>query len=146
MAVLAVGLAACSLGMADGGGQSMAMAPKSATLYDRLGGKPAIEAVTQTFLENVAADARINGRFANTDVPALKAKLVDQICEASGGPCTYAGEDMPTAHAGMSVTEAEFNAMGEDLAKALDIHMVPAAEKNELLGAIGGMKDEIVGL
>jgi hemoglobin len=143
-AVLVAGLAAC--GMGDGGGQSMAMAPKSATLYDRLGGKPAIEAVTQKFLENVAADSRINSRFARTDIPALKAKLVDQICEAAGGPCKYAGKDMRTAHAGMKISEAEFNAMGEDLARALDFYKVPPPEKDELLSAIGGMKGDVVGL
>lgn len=53
-------------------------------LYDRLGGKPAITAVVDDFVANVAADARINRRFAGTDIPRLKRMLVDQICEAAG--------------------------------------------------------------
>src|SRR4051812_40269157 len=79
------------------------------SLFDRLGGKNAIEAVVVEFLENVKADGRINGKFANADLPGLKTKLVDQICKASGGPCEYTGKDMKTAHLGMGITEAEFN-------------------------------------
>ena len=57
-----------------------------ASLYDRLGGKPAITAVVDDFVGNVAADARINQRFAGANVPRLKTMLVEQICAASGGP------------------------------------------------------------
>jgi hemoglobin len=144
LAALSAGLAACGMGGRHDTGMTMAATPM--TLYERLGGKPAIEVVTQTFLENVAADPRINARFAKADVPALKAKLVDQICEATGGPCTYTGRDMRTAHRGMGITEAEFDALGEDLARALDAHNVPEPERDELLGALGGMKADIVGV
>ncbi len=117
---------------------------QEASLYDRLGGKPAIEAVVDQFIENVAADERINGFFANTDVPPFKAKLVDQICEAAGGPCTYTGKDMKTAHEGMGVADEHFDALVEDLVAALDKFNVPEREKNELLGALGPMKADIV--
>ena len=55
------------------------MATKEKSLYDRLGGKPAITAVVDDFVARVAADRRINRFFANTDVPPFKAKLVDQM-------------------------------------------------------------------
>ncbi len=115
-----------------------------ASLYDRLGGKPAIEAVVDQFVQNVAADDRINGFFANADIPGLKGKLVDQICQASGGPCTSAGKDMKTAHQGMGIRDEHFNALVEDLVAALDKFNVPEKEKNELLGALGPMKGDIV--
>jgi len=117
-------------------------APKS--LYDRLGGKPAIQAVIHDFLGNVAADAKINKRFAKTDIPKLEGLLVDQVCNATGGPCTYAGKDMKTAHQGMKITEAEFNALVGDLKKSLDKYKVGAPEQKDLLGALGGMKGDIV--
>src|SRR5574337_1164951 len=82
-------------------------------LYDRLGGKPAIQAVVDDFIGNVAGDTRINQRFANANIPRLKTMLVDQICEASGGPCKYTGPPMKAAHAGMKTTAAEFNALVE---------------------------------
>jgi hemoglobin len=141
---LALGLGGCPSRTTEQAATAPTMAEPS--LYERLGGLPAIEAVTAKFLENVGGDERINARFANTDLDELKRLLVEQICEATGGPCTYTGKDMRTAHAGMNISEAEFNAMGEDLAAALDFYSVPEREKSELLGAIGGMKGDIVGL
>jgi truncated hemoglobin YjbI len=87
---------------------------KEKSLYDRLGGKTAIVAVVDEFVGRVAADTRINGFFKDTAadparLAAFKGKLVDQICEASGGPCKYTGKDMKTAHAGMGITEADFS-------------------------------------
>jgi len=119
------------------------MAVKS--LYDRLGGKAAITAVVDDFIGNVAGDGRINQRFAGANIPRLKTMLVDQICQATGGPCTYSGKSMLEAHKGMNIKDGDFNALVEDLVKSLDKFKVPAQEKNELLGALGGMKPQIVG-
>jgi len=132
-------VAGCSGGMQ---GSTTMMEKKS--LYDRLGGKPAITAVVDDFIGNVAGDTRINKRFATADIPRLKRMLVDQICEASGGPCKYTGASMKDAHKGMKITDAEFNALVEDLVKSLDKFKVPAQEKGELLTALGGMKGDIV--
>ena len=75
---------------------------------------------------------------------AFKGKLVDQICEASGGPCKYTGKNMKDAHMGMNISGADFNALVEDLVGALDKFKVPAHEKDQLLGALGPMKTDIV--
>jgi hemoglobin len=115
------------------------------SLYDRLGGKEAITAVVDDFVGRVAQDTRINQRFANTDIPNLKRLLVEQICQATGGPCQYTGRDMKTAHKGMNITEDEFNALVEDLKGALAKFNVGDKEQSELLGALGGMKGDIVG-
>jgi hemoglobin len=114
-------------------------------LYDRLGGKPAITAVVDDFIGNVAGDTRINRRFAGANIPRLKTRLVDQVCEATGGPCKYSGQSMLDAHRGMNITDAEFTALVEDLVKSLDKFKVPAQEKNELVTALGGLKPQIVG-
>ena len=120
------------------------MATQEQSLYNRLGGKPAITAVVDDFAARVAADRRINRFFANTDIPSFKAKLVDQICEASGGPCKYTGKDMKTAHAGMGVANTDFDALVEDLVTTLDKFKVPEKEKGELLGVLGPMRKDIV--
>jgi hemoglobin len=119
------------------------------SLYDRLGGKKSITAVVDEFVGRVAADTRINHYFAQTAgdparLKSFKIKLVDQICQASGGPCQYTGKDMKSAHAGMGVTSADFNALVEDLVGALDKFNVGEKEKGELLGALGPMKSDIV--
>ncbi|HEU4683371.1 MAG TPA: group 1 truncated hemoglobin [Nitrospira sp.] len=136
-------LMGCSIAVAMVG-CAVQQATPGKSLYERLGGKPAISAVVDQFVANVATDTRINGRFTTTDIPKLKANLVDQVCAASGGPCVYKGRDMKTTHAGMRIANADFSALVEDLVKALDTYKVPVQEKNELLALLAPMKGDIV--
>ena len=130
-------------------GACAAASPAAAvSLYRRLGGREGIALVVGDFVGNMAADARVNERFKAmkpADIEKLKSNLADQICDATGGPCSYLGRDMKTTHKGMKITEAEWNATVENLGKALDKHKVPAKEKQELIGAIAPMKGDIVG-
>lgn len=116
----------------------------SGKLYDRLGGKPAIEAVVDEFLARVAADERINAGFAGSNLPKVRQRLVELICMASGGPCVYSGRDMKTAHAGMGVTGAQFDALAGHLVEALNKFKVPENEKNEVIALVAPMKSDIV--
>lgn len=114
------------------------------SLYDGLGGKDAITAVVDDFVAGCAADSRINAKFAKSDIARLKAMLVDQVCEATAGPCTYMGRDMRETHKGMGVTTGEFDALVEDLVSTLDRFSVPPPEREELLGLLGPMKTDVV--
>ena len=114
------------------------------SLYDRLGGGAAITAVIDDFVGRCAADARINGKFARTDVPRLKAMLVEQVSAATGGSVRYTGRSMPDTHRGMQVTAGEFDALVEDLIGTLNQFAVPAAEQGELLGILGPLRGDIV--
>lgn len=120
------------------------------SLYNRLGKNPAITAVIDDFIGKVAADTRINAFFAVAAAsPArlnkLKLNLVNQIGEASGGPEKYIGLDMKTAHKGMKITDAQFNALVEDLQASLVKFKVESRTKIQLLAALGGMRADIVG-
>ena len=114
------------------------------SLYDRLGGKEALMAVVGELWNVVAADARINGRFKNTKPEAFGGQLVDFLCQASGGPCTYQGKDMKAAHTGMKLNDAEFNALAEDTTKALNKFKVPAKEQSEVIGLLASLKGDVV--
>lgn len=114
------------------------------SLYERLGGTPAITAVVDEFVNRTTTDPRIKYRFFNTDPVNLKKLLVEFVCLAAGGPCTYTGRDMPSSHAGMDLVDDEFSALVEDLVAALDKFKVPDREKNEVLGALGPLKPQIV--
>ena len=128
---------------------SMALAQAKDALYKSLGGKKAITAVVDLFVGNVAADTKINSFFA-ADVKDpkklahFKMELVNQICEAAGGPCKYTGKSMKEAHAGMGVSGGDFDALVGDLVAALDKAGVKPADKMALLGVLGPMKPEIV--
>lgn len=120
------------------------MAAPAATLYQQLGGQPAVVAAVDKFVANVAADPRINRFFAHTNIPHLKASLVDQICQATGGPCVYNGPPMRVVHHGMHVTDADFNALVEDLVAALNALNVPPPLQQQLLSILGPLKADIV--
>ena len=124
------------------GSASAQMAKRS--LYDRLGGYGAISAVVDDFVGNVAADKRINKFFANANVPRLKARLVEQSCQASGGPCYYTGGDMKSVHAGMGIRNRDFNALVQDLGKSLNKFKVPKAEQKEIASVLLPMRKDIV--
>ncbi len=114
------------------------------SLFERLGGHDAVTAVVEDFAARCAEDSRINPKFARTDIPRLKSMLIDQVCEASGGPCTYTGRDMKTTHDGMKVTTGEFNALVEDLVATLNKFGVGKSEQDALLGILGPLKSDIV--
>ena len=124
------------------------------SLYDRLGGEPAITAVVDDFVGRAASDPKVNftrkGQPNQWDpspanVAKLKKRLVEFISMAAGGPNNYKGRDMVTAHTGMNISEAEFNAAAADLSASLDKFKVPAREKSELMAAVAGTKGQIVG-
>ena len=114
------------------------------TLYERLGGQGAIQAIVTKCMNNVGGDKRINGYFAGADLKHIHKLIVEQVCAASGGPCTYTGRDMQTTHKDMNVTTAAFNAFMEDLVSALDTFNVQKQEKDELLSVLGPMNNDIV--
>ncbi|MEJ7602694.1 MAG: hypothetical protein WKG01_32695 [Kofleriaceae bacterium] len=116
----------------------------SKSLYERLGGRPAIEAVINEFVNRTTTDPRIKERFFNTDAANLKKLLTELVCQVAGGPCKYSGRDMESSHAGMELVDDEFNALVENLVAALDKFNVPEREKSEVLGAIGPLKPQIV--
>jgi len=116
------------------------------SLYERLGGIDSITGVVEDFRDRVAADDRINKKFARTDLGRLRKMLIDQVCEASGGPCQYTGRSMKAAHEGMGVTSGEFDALVQDLVATFDHFKVGQKEQGEVLSVLGPLKTDIVEL
>ena len=121
--------------------------PKPKSLFERLGGKEGIGKVVDSFLKNVAANDVTKKRFAKLPKDRLekvKNSLVDQICEAAGGECKYAGKDMKAVHKGMKITDPEWTATVSALKAALDENKVPEPEQNDLVALLAPMHDDIV--
>ncbi len=142
----------------DSGVSSSRSRPKAhvqdKSLYDRLGGEPAIRAVVDDLVPRAAGDERVNftrkGHPNQWDpspanIEKLKKHLVQFIGSATGGPQKYEGKDLVTAHKGMEISEAEFNAFADDLKATLDKLKVPDKEQKDLLTVIGSTKGSVVG-
>jgi hemoglobin len=117
------------------------------SLYDRLGGYNAIAAVVDEFIKRLATDPQ-EGRFfvghSTDSQKRIRQHVVDQLCMATGGPCVYTGRDMKTAHAGLKITEADWDISVKHLSATLEQFKVPEKEKGEVLGAISSFKKDIV--
>ena len=119
-------------------------AAQTTPLYYRLGGYDSIQAVVDEAIKNIAADRRINRFFKGANIARLRRQLADQICAAAGGPCVYTGRDMKSAHAGMGIQSSQFNALVQDLGKALNKYRVPGREQRELVALLAPTKKDIV--
>jgi len=126
------------------------MAEEEASLYDRLGGLPAISAVVNDFIDILVPDEFINQNeavaAARDRVPPayLKYQVTAMVCQATGGPCTYTGLGMDEAHAHLAITGAEWDRMVEIFLDVLAKYQVPEAETNELVAIVATTKDAIV--
>ena len=127
--------------------QAVAHEDAKPSLYKRLGGYDAIAAVVDDFIGRLATDPQL-GRFfvghSTDSLRRIRQLVVDQICEAAGGPCYYTGRSMKESHAGMKLTSAEWDKGVQHLNATLDKFKVGATERQELLGAVGSLKGDIV--
>ena len=114
------------------------------SLFDDLGGMDSITRFTNRLVDLTFADPRTAHQFKQTKKDRLAKLLVDQICELSGGPCKYKGVSMKKSHIKLAITEAEFNALVEQLQQAMDEEKVPFHSQNRLLALLAPMKRDIV--
>ena len=119
-------------------------------LYERLGGLKGISLVVDDFIDRLVANKTLNknpaidaGRKASP-APYLKVQVAQLVCEATGGPCKYTGQDMKSSHAHMNISETEWDVMAGEFKKSLNKFKVPAAEQNELFEIVGKTKPDIV--
>lgn len=130
--------------------QSAAMAasaprdPALRPVFDQFGGKPGLVTLMDDFMVNLMADARTRPYFADTDREHIKLELVDQFCVILDGPCTYTGKDMEKVHRNLGINRAAFNALVEDLQKAMDKNKVPFRAQNKLLAKLAPMHPVVI--
>jgi hemoglobin len=118
------------------------------SLYTRLGGYDALVAVTEDFIGRLATDPSLAKFFTglnDTSKARVESHVVDFLCKATGGPCIYTGQDMKTAHTGLHITDANWNASAAHLTETLNKFKVPQKEQGEVMAAIGSLKSQIVG-
>ena len=124
--------------------------PKAMTLWDRLGGEKGVRKIVDDLVADAIENPDVNllrGGKVKLDakgVTHVKQMIVDFISEATGGPLKYKGKDMKSAHAGMKITEKEFDAFVDVFAKVLERNKVAKADIDTLVKAVSATKKDIV--
>ena len=134
-----------SLLLTAGGAVTVRAQEKS--LYERVGGYNALAAVVDDFIGRLVADKQFEKFFVGHSIDSkkrIRQHILDQFCAATGGPCIYTGRDMKTTHAGLAITEADWDAAAKHLAASLDKFKVPEKEKGEILAFVTTLKKDIV--
>lgn len=124
-----------------------ATAPRHASLapvFEDFGGKPGLVALMDDFMDNMMADPRMRPFFAEVDRERVKAKLVEQFCVILDGPCEYTGDANTVVHEGLAIDRADFNALVENLQRAMDKHEIPFRAQNKLLAVLAPMHTDII--
>ena len=114
------------------------------TLFDDMGGQPGIDRVVDASVDNYLADDRIKAIFDESNIDRLRAEFKVQFCQVAGGPCAYKGHDMTAAHKGLHLTNANFNAVVEDLQLAMDKTGLPFPVQNRFLARLAPMQHQVV--
>ena len=118
--------------------------PRDDSLYRDLGAMPGITRIVEGMLLNIARDERIVERFRRIDIQRLRNKLIEQFCVEAGGPCTYTGDSMAESHKGQNLSRSDFNALVEDLIKAMDSEGIPVPTQNRLLARLARMRGDVI--
>jgi len=114
------------------------------SLFQALGGKDGIGKIVVDFIPIIQQDTRIKKAFNDADMDHLVKMLDEQLCAVSGGPCTYSGKSMKAIHANLAITNAQFNALAEDLQQAMEKHGISSRVQNKLLAKLAPMQHDIV--
>lgn len=120
------------------------MSDTQESLYERLGGQSGIAAIVEDIWINHTSNPLIKQRYAASDPEKVKRLVREFFGAGIGGPETYTGQDMLSAHKGMNISDQEFNAVNDDVLKALDSNNVGPDERNEVLCILYSMKADIV--
>ena len=117
------------------------------SLYERVGGYNALAAVVDDFIVRLVTDKQFEKFFIGQSTDSkkrIRQHILDQFCAATGGPCIYTGREMKTSHAGLGITNAEWDAAAKHLVASLDKFKVPEKEKGEILAFVTSLKKDIV--
>jgi hemoglobin len=137
-------IAAICAALALAAAQAQSAPAADDTLFSALGARPGIAAIVDDFVPRLVADPRMSEFFKKANQAHLKQMLSEQFCVVSGGPCTYTGLPMKTAHQDMDISKGDFNALVEVLQASMDAQHVPFATQNQLLARLAPMHRDIV--
>lgn len=131
LALIFMGLVACSNTSND-------------SLYRQLGGQEKIEQVVANFIHEIEFDVLIFAYFKDADVERFHEKLVEHLCQLTGGPCDYSGDTMAQVHGGMNISEADFNRAVDLFINAMTKADIPHRQQNKVLAILAKTRKKML--
>ena len=128
-------------------GRSIAQPKPEKTLYQRMGGYDVIAGIVDDFIGQLRTDpafARFGGGRSMDSLKRTRQLVVDQLCNLTGGPCIYIGRDTKAAHAGLKITDAEWDSSIDKFKNSLNKYKVGEQEQQDFLGVLAKLKSDIV--
>ncbi len=123
----------------------MVPTPMRRTIYDEIGGAPAVEAVVDALYERLIADPGLMAYFDGRDMARLKDHQRALVTVALGGTSEeYAGRMMQPAHAGLAVTHEAFDKVLDHLLAVLTDAGVPAVTAAKILAILQPLRTDVV--
>lgn len=114
------------------------------SVYAQMGGQPKVEEVVDNFITEIEFDPVIFEYFTDTDVDRFREKLVEHVCHLTGGQCEYTGDTMARVHAGMNITETDFNRGVDLFINAMNKAKIPHPIQNKVLAILAKTRKEII--
>ncbi len=128
-------------------GRSIAQPKPEKTLYQRMGGYDVIAGIVDDFIGQLRTDpafARFGGGRSMDSLKRTRQLVVDQLCSLTGGPCIYIGRDMKAAHAGLKITQAEWDSSIDKFKNSLNKYKIGEQEQQEFLDVLAKLRTDIV--
>jgi hemoglobin len=119
-------------------------AARENSLYQKLGGKAAIDAAVELFYKKVLADSRVNHFFEDINMNAQRRKQKEFLSAALGGPIPWVGKDMRKAHEDLVIEESDFNAIAENLVATLKELKISQDLIDQVVATVVSVKDDVM--
>jgi len=116
----------------------------TATLYERLGGAPAIEAVVDELYRRILSDPELAPFFTRVNLRSQKGRMRAFVAMVTGGPNEYRGRDMKTAHQRHAIEDRHFDLVAGHLVDSLGHVGADPAAADELVTAVAGLRGDVV--
>jgi hemoglobin len=119
-------------------------APATSTLYERLGGAPAIEAVVDELYRRILADPELAPFFSRVNLRSQASRMRAFVTMVTGGPNEYRGRDMQTAHRGHAIEDRHFDLVAGHLVATLEVAGADPVAADELVTMVAGLRGDVV--
>ena len=117
------------------------------SLFEKIGGEPAVEAAVDLFYRKVLNDGRVSRFFDDVDMDGQRAKQKSFLTMVFGGPNDYTGADLRSAHKRLvddGLDDSHFDAVAIHLQNSLEELGVPAGLVNEVMALAAGTRDDVL--